>query len=97
MIFFNNNNNEKEYVVVTDLTSVFVVKDFAKRHCTDEHEIDIHVHGSLLEDKNLVTIKFKSSDEETLINSDFIAEFWENYKLAIRRKTIFVFKKEESE
>lgn len=86
---------KKEYVVVTDMATNGAVREFAEKHCADGCEIDVHVHGCLLEGDNLVTITFKSDEEESIIYSELIDTFWTNYRLAMRRKLIFVFKKEE--
>ena len=53
-------NKKKEYSIVTNRALVRDVREFAEKHCTDGCEIDVHVHGCLLEDDNLVTITFQS-------------------------------------
>ena len=88
-------NKKKEYIVVTDLATNEAVRKFAEEHCAEGCEIDIHVHGCLLEGNNLVTITFESDQEEATVYSEMIDTFWTNYRLAMRRKLIFVFKKEE--
>ena len=88
-------NKKKEYSIVTNMAVNAVVRDFAEKHCADECEVDTHVHGCLLEDDNLVTITFKTDVEESLLICDLIDTFAKEYKLAIRRKLIFVFKKDE--
>ena len=95
-------NKKKEYIVVTNMATNGVVREFAKEHCAEGCEIDVHVHGCLLEGDNLVTITFKSDMEEAVVYSDLIDRFMdpkktegEKYRFAIRRKLIFVFKNEE--
>lgn len=86
---------KKEYVVVTDMATNGAVRDFAEKHCAEGCEVDVHVHGCLLEGDNLVTITFKSDEEEAILYSAMVDEFFANYRLAMRRKLTFVFKKEE--
>ena len=88
-------NKKKEYIIVTNRSLVRDVREFAEKHCTEGYEIDVHVHGCLMEDDNLVTITFESIEEEAIVYSELIDKFWTNYRLAIRRKLIFVFNKEE--
>lgn len=85
----------KEYVIVTNRDLVRDVREFAEKHCAEGCEVDIHVHGCLLEDDNLVTITFESEEDIVNMIPNMFDAFWDNYKLAIRRKLIFVFKKEE--
>ena len=86
---------KREYSIVTNMKVVSAVRDFADKHCAEGCEVDTHVHGCLLEDNNLVTITFKTDMEESLMFSDLVDEFFKDYRLAIRRKLIFVFDKEE--
>ena len=86
---------KREYSIVTNMKVVSAVRDFADKHCAEGCEVDTHVHGCLLEDNNLVTITFKTDMEEALLFSDLVDEFSKDYRLAIRRKLIFVFDKEE--
>lgn len=88
-------NKKKGYVLVTDMATNLVVQDFAKKHCAEGREIDVHVHGCLLEGDNLVTITFVSDEDEPIVYSDMIDAFGTNYRLAMRRKLIFVFQKVE--
>lgn len=90
-------NKKVEYVIVTNRTLVGKVKEFAEKHCAEGYEVDVHVHGCLLEDNNLVTITFKSDEVETIVYSDLVDVFWTDYRLAIRRKLIFVFDKKNEE
>ena len=87
-------NTKKEYSIVTNMDTNEIVRKFAEEHSAEGCEVDVHVHGCLLEGNNLVTITFKSDEEESIIYSEFIDAFWTNYRLAMRRKLIFVFKKE---
>ena len=90
-------NKKKEYVVVTDMATNRVVREFAEQHSAEGCEVDVHVHGCLLEGNNLVTITFWSDEEPALVYSAVIDAFQDNYRLACRRKLIFVFEnKEES-
>lgn len=90
-------NKKKEYIIVTNRSMVRTVKEFAEKHCAEGCEVDVHVHGCLLEKDNLVTITFESDKAEAIVYSELIDEFWTNYRLAIRRKLIFVFEKEKEE
>ena len=86
---------KREYSIITNMKVVSAVRDFADKHCAEGCEVDTHVHGCLLEDNNLVTITFKAAEEEALLFSDLVDEFFKDYRFAIRRKLIFVFDKEE--
>ena len=88
---------KQEYVIVTDRATTSAVRDFINKHCGDDQDIDVHVHGCLLEGDNLVTITFETYAPESMVYSELIDEFWSEYRLAIRRKMIFVFKKEAEE
>lgn len=88
---------KKEYTVITDMPSNRAVQEFAKKYCPEKSDIDVHVHGCLLEGNNLVTITFKTNEEPVLVYSDLIDTFWTDYRLAIRRKLIFVYEKENEE
>lgn len=90
-------NKKKEYIIVTNRSMVRDVREFAEKQCIEGYEVDVHVHGCLLEDDNLVTITFESDKEEAIVYSELIDRFWTNYRLAIRRKLIFVFEKEKEE
>ena len=90
-------NRKKEYVIVTEKATTVAVRTFANEHCDDGCEVDVHVHGCLLEGDNLVTITFNSKEPETIIYSELIDKFAEEYRLAIRRNLIFVFEKKEEE
>ena len=83
------------YRIITNMKVVSAVRDFADKHCTEGYEVDIHVHGCLLEDNNLVTVTFKTDMEEAMLFSDLVDTFFKDYRFAIRRKLIFVFDKEE--
>ena len=86
---------KKEYVVVTDMATNGAVREFAEKHCADGCEIEIHAHGCLLDEDNLVEVKFTSTDKKDIIHSGLKDLFGENYRLDIRRKLIFVLDKEE--
>ena len=49
----------------------------------------------LLDEDNLVEVKFTSTDKKDIIHSELKDLFGENYRLDIRRKLIFVLDKEE--
>ena len=88
-------NTKKEYSIVTNMDTNEIVRKFAEEHSAEGCGVDVHVHGCLLEGNNLVTITFKTDMEEALLFTDMVDVFNEQYKLAIRRKLIFVFNKEE--
>ena len=88
-------NTKREYSIVTNMDTNEIVRKFAEEHSAEGCEVDVHVHGCLLEGNNLVTITFKTDMEEALLFTDMVDAFNEQYKLAIRRKLIFVFNKEE--
>ena len=88
-------NNKKEYIIVTNMALNEVVRGFAEKHCADGCEIEVHAHGCLLDEDNLVEVKFTSTDKKDIIHSELKDLFGENHKLDIRRKLIFVLDKEE--
>ena len=88
-------NNKKEYIIVTNMTLNEAVRGFAEKHCADGCEIEVHAHGCLLDEDNLVEVKFTSTDKKDIIHSELKDLFGENHKLDIRRKLIFVLDKEE--
>ena len=88
-------NNKKEYIIVTNMALNEAVRDFAEKHCADGCEIEVHAHGCLLDEDNLVEVKFTSTDKKDIIHSELKDLFGENHKLDIRRKLIFVLDKEE--
>ena len=88
-------NNKKEYIIVTNMALNEAVRGFAEKHCTDGCEIEVHAHGCLLDEDNLVEVKFTSTDKKDIIHSELKDLFGENHKLDIRRKLIFVLDKEE--
>ena len=47
---------EKEYSIITNLNLAKSVRDFADKHCANGYVVDVHAHGSLLEEGNLVTV-----------------------------------------
>lgn len=85
----------KEYTIITNLNLTKSVRGFVDKHCADGYEVDVHVHGSLLEDGNLVTIKFISADNTEDILSDLKNTFGGDHKVRIGRKLIIVLDKEE--
>ena len=88
-------NKMKEYVIVTDMATNREVQAFANEHCADGCEIDVHVTGSLLEGGNSVTVTFVSEEDAAMMRTYLENAFKANYELNIRRKLIFVFKKEQ--
>ena len=88
-------NNKKEYIIVTNMALNKAVRGFAEKHCADGCEIEVHAHGCLLDEDNLVEVKFTSTDKKDIIHSELKDLFGENHKLDIRRKLIFVLDKEE--
>ena len=88
-------NNKKEYIIVTNMALNEAVRGFAEKHCPDGCEIEVHAHGCLLDEDNLVEVKFTSTDKKDIIHSELKDLFGENHKLDIRRKLIFVLDKEE--
>ena len=88
-------NNKKEYIIVTNMVLNEAVRGFAEKHCADGCEIEVHAHGCLLDEDNLVEVKFTSTDKKDIIHSELKDLFGENHKLDIRRKLIFVLDKEE--
>ena len=85
----------KEYTIIANLNLTKLVRGFVDKHCADGYEADVHVHGSLLEDGKLVTIKFISADKTEDILSDLKNTFGGNHKVRTGRKLIFVLDKEE--
>lgn len=91
-------NKKKEYVIVTNMETNRDVQEFVNQICEDECELDVHVHGHLLDDGNLVTIVFKTDIPAVIIYSGLVERCRKaDFKLALRRELIFVFKKEEEE
>ena len=88
-------NNKKEYIIVTNMALNEAVRGFAEKHCAEGCEIEVHAHGCLLDEDNLVEVKFTSTDKKDIIHSELKDLFGENHKLDIRRKLIFVLDKEE--
>ena len=88
-------NNKKEYTIVTNMTLNEAVRGFAEKHCADGCEIEVHAHGCLLDEDNLVEVKFTSTDKKDIIHSELKDLFGEKYRLDIGRKLIFVLDKEE--
>ena len=62
-------NNKKEYIIVTNMALNEAVRGFAEKHCADGCEIEIHAHGCLLDEDNLVEVKFTSTDKKDIIHS----------------------------
>ena len=87
-------NKKKEYVIVTKRDLVREVREFAERHSVEGYEIDVHVHGCLLEDDYLVRITFVSGEDEGDVYSALVDKFNENYRIASGRKLMFVLDKE---
>lgn len=90
-------NKKKEYVIVTKRAMVGEVRKFAEEHCVEGYEVDVHVHGCLLEDDYLVRVTFKSYEEEGDVYSALVDKFSENYRIASGRKLMFVLDKMEEE
>ena len=86
---------EKEYSIITNLNLAKSVRDFADKHRANGYVVDVHAHGSLLEEGNLVTVEFISADKTEDILSDLKRTFGENHKVRTGRKLIFIFDKEE--
>ena len=85
----------KEYSIITNLNLIKSVRGVVNKYCADGYEVDVHVHGSLLCEGNLVTVKFISADKTEDILSDLKNTFGENHKVRTGRKLIFVLDKEE--
>ena len=88
-------NKKKDYISVTNMGLNEAVRGFAEKHCADGCEIEVHAHGCLLDEDNLVEVKFTSTEKKDIIHSELKDLFGKNHKLDIRRKLIFVLDKEE--
>ena len=88
-------NKQKDYIIVTNMHFHEAVRGFAEKHCADGCEIEVHAHGCLLDEDNLVEVKFTSTDTKDIIHSGLKDLFGEHHRLDIRRKLIFVLDKEE--
>lgn len=90
-------NKKKEYIIITKRAMVGDVRKFAEEHCVEGYEIDVHVHGCLLEDDYLVRITFISCEDEGDVYSELIDKFGNDYRIASGRKLMFVLDKLEEE